>query len=32
VNRAIEELVPLIAGAPADMKTREAWLERLYER
>ena len=31
VNRAIEELVPLIAGAPADMKTREAWLERLYE-
>lgn len=31
VNRAIEELVPIIAGAPADVKTREAWLERLYE-
>lgn len=31
VNRAIEELVPVIAGAPADMKTRQAWLERLYE-
>jgi hypothetical protein len=31
VNRAIEELVPRIAGAPADVDTREAWLERLYE-
>ena len=31
VNRAIEELVPIIAGAPADVKTREAWLERLYD-
>ncbi len=31
VNRAIEELVPLIAGAPADPKTRDAWLERLYD-
>src|SRR5262249_40943901 len=31
VNRAIEELVLIIAGAPADVKTRDAWLERLYE-
>jgi hypothetical protein len=30
VNRAIEELVPIIAGAPADERTREGWLERLY--
>lgn len=31
VNRAIEELVPLIADAPANVATRERWLERLYE-
>lgn len=31
VNRAIEELVAIIAEAPADLKTREAWLERLWE-
>lgn len=31
VNNAIAELVPIIADAPADAKTREAWLERLYE-
>jgi hypothetical protein len=31
VNRAIEELVAIIAAAPADVKTREGWLERLYE-
>jgi hypothetical protein len=31
VNRAIEELVPILAGAPADAKTREAWLDRLWE-
>ena len=31
VNRAIEELVPILAGAPADEPTREGWLERLYE-
>jgi hypothetical protein len=31
VNRAIEELVAVITAAPADVKTREAWLERLYE-
>ncbi len=31
VNNAIAELVPVIAGAPADPKTRAAWLERLFE-
>lgn len=31
VNNAIAELVPIIAGAPADPKTREAWLERLFD-
>lgn len=31
VNRAIDELVPLIAGAPVDAATREVWLERLWE-
>ena len=31
VNGAIDALVPIIADAPADAKTREAWLERLWE-
>jgi hypothetical protein len=31
VNHAIAELVPIIARAPADVKTRETWLERLFE-
>jgi hypothetical protein len=31
VNNAIGELVPIIADAPADPKTRDAWLERLWE-
>lgn len=31
VNRAIAELVPIIADAPADPGTREGWLERLFE-
>jgi hypothetical protein len=31
VNHAIAALVPIIAGAPADARTREAWLERLFE-
>ena len=31
VNNAIAELVPIIAGAPVDTETRDAWLERLYE-
>src|SRR3990170_1458251 len=29
VNKAIAELVPIIASAPADPGTREAWLDRL---
>jgi tetratricopeptide (TPR) repeat protein len=31
LNNAIAELVRIIANAPADGKTREAWLERLFE-
>ncbi len=31
VNNAITTLVPLIANAPANETTREAWLERLWE-
>jgi len=31
VNNAIATLVPLIAEAPADAKTRAAWLERLFD-
>ncbi|MCG5052217.1 MAG: hypothetical protein KA712_04590 [Myxococcales bacterium] len=31
VNSAIAELVPIIADAPVDTKTRETWLERLFE-
>jgi hypothetical protein len=31
VNRALGELVPIIAAAPADATTRAAWLERLFE-
>lgn len=31
VNHAIAQLVPLIAGAPADHATRDAWLERLWD-
>ncbi len=31
VNHAIAVLVPLIAGAPADAKTRAARLDRLWE-
>ena len=31
VNRAIAELVPLIAAAPVDTKARAAWLERLWD-
>lgn len=31
VNRAIRDLVPVIASAPADPVTREEWLERLWE-
>lgn len=31
VNNAVAELVPIIARAPADAKTRDKWLERLFE-
>jgi hypothetical protein len=31
VNRAFEQLVPLIATAPADLARRSVWLERLWE-
>lgn len=31
VNRAIEELVPIIAGAPAGTGTRQQWLDRLFQ-
>jgi hypothetical protein len=31
VNHAIAELVPIIAGAPVDGATRQAWLERLFD-
>jgi len=31
VNNAIDTLVDIIAAAPADEKTREAWLDRLFE-
>lgn len=31
VNHAVEELVAVIARAPADMTTREGWLDRLWE-
>jgi len=31
VNNAIDALVPIIAEAPADEKTRDAWIERLWD-
>jgi hypothetical protein len=31
VNHTIAELVPIIATAPTDVKTRALWLERLFE-
>ncbi len=31
VNNAIAELISVIAAAPADPQTREAWLERLWD-
>jgi hypothetical protein len=30
VNNAMSDLIPIIAEAPADSRTREAWLERLW--
>jgi tetratricopeptide (TPR) repeat protein len=31
VNRTIEALLPILIDAPADVPTRQLWLERLYE-
>jgi len=31
VNSAMAQLVPVIASAPADAKTRDLWLERLWD-
>jgi len=31
VNRTLDVLIPLLIDAPANRKTREKWLERLYE-
>ena len=31
VNHAIAQLVPIIVDAPADARTRQRWLERLWE-
>lgn len=31
VNHAVSDLAAIIAGAPADAPTRDAWLERLWE-
>lgn len=31
VNRAIDQLVPIIARAPASVTTRQGWLERLFQ-
>ena len=31
VNNALSELAAIIAGAPAEAKTRDAWLERLWK-
>ncbi len=31
VNRAIHDLVPIIAAAPADATARDTWLQRLWE-
>jgi len=30
VHHAIEQLVPVVAGAAADAKTRNGWLDRLW--
>jgi len=31
VYGTVHALIPLVVAAPADMKTRTAWLERMYE-
>src|SRR5476649_1670825 len=31
VHRTLAELIPILILAPADVKTRSAWLERLFQ-
>jgi hypothetical protein len=31
VNRALAKLIPILISAPADVKNRSAWLERLFQ-
>lgn len=31
VNKALDDLIPLIINAPADVKSRDKWLERLWQ-
>jgi hypothetical protein len=31
VHRTLNALIPLLIEAPADLKTRAKWMERLYE-
>lgn len=31
VNRTLEELIPILIAAPADVATRSTWLDRLFE-
>jgi hypothetical protein len=31
VNKTLDDLIPLIIKAPADAKTRDKWLERLWQ-
>lgn len=31
VNKTLDDLIPLIINAPADVKTRDKWLERLWQ-
>jgi hypothetical protein len=31
IHRTLDELIPILISAPADVKMRRAWLERLYQ-
>src|SRR5216683_6265220 len=31
VHRTLDELIPVLISAPADVKTRSAWLDRLFQ-
>ena len=31
VHRTLEDLIPILISAPADVVTRSAWLERLFQ-